>query len=84
MIYKLTTRSGPHDFECHHMCLHIFSHGLYENCLIICQLCRILDIQSLRVSANLKPHLSGHANVKHHIVTTKRQTCVGIPTVEIN
>ena len=66
------------------MCLHIFSHGQYGNCLIIFQPFRILDTQSLRVSANLKPHLSGHANVKHHIVTTKRATCVGIPTAEIN
>jgi hypothetical protein len=66
------------------MCLHIFSHGQYGNCLIIFQPFRILDTQSLRVSANLKPHLSGHAIVKHHIVTTKRATCVGIPTAEIN
>lgn len=75
---------GDTRFECHHMCLHIFSHGQYGNCLIIFQPFRILDTQSLRVSANLKPHLSGHANVKHHIVTTKRATCVGIPTAEIN
>ena len=66
------------------MCLHIFSHELYGNCLIIFQPFRILDTQSPRVSANLKHHLSGHANVKHHIVTTKRATCVGIPTAEIN
>lgn len=75
---------GDKRFERHHMCLHIFSHGQYGNCLIIFQPFRTLDTQSLRVSANLKPHLSGHANVKHHIVTTKRATCVGIPTAEIN
>jgi hypothetical protein len=79
MIYILTTRSWPRDLKCH-----ILSHGHYGNCLIIFQRFRILDIPSLRFSAKLKPHLSGHANIKHHIVTTKRRTCVGIPTAEIN